>query len=227
MLATSAEVITDSMSERELQRMARTEMAVALDVYLKRKRIVSLALEQNSNSIHSSDSLSTVKESQSNVQSSKSNSVDGAILKEPLRTYDEAFSTVIIPPPYYMQSVNVSAENEETPPSVKVQQLLSGEAWRKVSKDVEYRPFFGDINSFNDPEYGIELLPGRQKPKVVISVTMFNESFKELNDTLRGIADNIENLPEFSYGLTIDDIVVFVIIDGRDKMSNTIFQVRE
>ncbi len=227
MLATSAEVITDSMSERELQRMARTEMAVALDVYLKRKRIVSLALEQNSNSIHSSDSLSTVKESQSNVQSSKSNSVDGAVLKEPLRTYDEAFSTVIIPPPYYVQSVNVSAENEETPPSVKIQQLLSGEAWRKVSKDVEYRPFFGDINSFNDPEYGIELLPGRQKPKVVISVTMFNESFKELNDTLRGIADNIENLPEFSYGLTIDDIVVFVIIDGRDKMNNTIFQVRE
>ncbi len=56
---------------------------------------------------------------------------------------------------------------------------------------------------------------------------MFNESFKELNDTLRGIADNIENLPEFSYGLTIDDIVVFVIIDGRDKMNNTIFQVRE
>ena len=100
MLATSAEVITDSMSERELQRMARTEMAVALDVYLKRKRIVSLALEQNSNSIHSSDSLSTVKESQSNVQSSKSNSV--AVLKEPLRTYDEAFSTVIIPPPYYV-----------------------------------------------------------------------------------------------------------------------------
>ena len=96
-----------------------------------------------------------------------------------------------------------------------------------MSKDIEYRPFFGDINSFNDPEYGIELLPGRQKPKVVISVTMFNESFKELNDTLRGIADNIENLPEFSYGLTIDDIVVFVIIDGRDKMSNTIFQVRE
>lgn len=95
-----------------------------------------------------------------------------------------------------------------------------------MSKDVEYRPFFGDINSFNDVEYGIELFPGRQKPKVVISVTMFNESFKELDDTLRGIADNIENLPEFSYGLTIDDIVVFVIIDGRTMMNNTVFQVR-
>ena len=94
-----------------------------------------------------------------------------------------------------------------------------------MSKDVEYRPFFGDINSFNDVEYGIELFPGRQKPKVVISVTMFNESFKELDDTLRGIADNIENLPEFSYGLTIDDIV-FVIIDGRTMMSNTVFQVQ-
>lgn len=106
-----------------------------------------------------------------------------------------------------------------------MQQLLSGETWRKVSKDVDYRPFFGSVSSFNDPEYGIDLFPGRQKPKVVISVTMFNESFKELNDTLRGIADNIENLPEFSYGLTIDDIVVFVIVDGRDKMHESIFQV--
>lgn len=119
----------------------------------------------------------------------------------------------------------MSAESEEASPTVKIQQLLSGEAWRKVSKDVEYRPFFGDINSFNDVEYGIELFPGRQKPKVVISVTMFNESFKELDDTLRGIADNIENLPEYSYGLTIDDIVVFVIIDGRTMMNSTVFQV--
>lgn len=94
-----------------------------------------------------------------------------------------------------------------------------------MSKDVDYRPFFGNVSSFNDPEYGIDLFPGRQRPKVVISVTMFNESFKELNDTLRGIADNIENLPEFSYGLTIDDIVVFVIVDGRDKMHESIFQV--
>ena len=94
-----------------------------------------------------------------------------------------------------------------------------------MSKDVDYRPFFGDITSFNDPEYGIDVLPGRQKPKVVISVTMYNESFKELDDSLRGIADNIENLPEFSYGLTIDDIIVIVIIDGRDKMNPSIFQV--
>ena len=84
------------MSERELQRMARTEMTVALDEYLKRKRVVSIALEQNSNSIHSSESLSTVKESQTDVQSDKSNSVEGSVLKEPLRTYDEAFSTVIV-----------------------------------------------------------------------------------------------------------------------------------
>ena len=109
--------------------------------------------------------------------------------------------------------------------SQKIQRLLTGETWRTVSKDVDYRPFFGDITSFNDPENGIDVLPGRQKPKVVISVTMYNESFKELNDSLRGIADNIENLPEYSYGLTIDDIIVVVIIDGRDKMSNSIFQV--
>lgn len=54
---------------------------------------------------------------------------------------------------------------------------------------------------------------------------MYNESFKELNDTLRGIADNIENLPEYSYGLTIDDIVVFVVMDGRNVMDSSIFQV--
>lgn len=109
--------------------------------------------------------------------------------------------------------------------AVTVQQLLTGEAWKRVSHDIDYRPFFGDVTSFNDPEYGIELFTGRKKPKVVISVTMYNESFKELNDSLRGIADNIENLPEYSYGLTIDDIVVFVIIDGRNAMNSTIFQV--
>ena len=111
--------------------------------------------------------------------------------------------------------------------SLEIQKLLSGAAWRRVSKDVDYRPFFGDINSFNDPEYGIELFPGRKKPKAVISVTMYNETFKELDDSLRGIADNIENLPEYSYGLTIDDIVVFVIVDGRSTMHESIFQFRQ
>ena len=68
------------------------------------------------------------------------------------------------------------------------------------------------INIIKWCEYGIELFGTNRKPKVIISVTMYNESFKELNDSLRGIADNIENLPEYSYGLTVDDIVVFVII---------------
>ena len=126
-------------------------------------------------------------------------------------------------------NVSQSSQSFESNPSssstVTVQQLLSGEAWKRVSHDIDYRPFFGDVTSFNDPEYGIDLLPGRKKPKVVISVTMYNESFKELNDSLRGIADNIENLPEYSYGLTIDDIVVFVIIDGRSVLDSSIFQV--
>ena len=99
-----------------------------------------------------------------------------------------------------------------------MQMLLSGPTWRRESSAVDFRLFFGYLNSFNDPEYGIELFPGRKKPKVIVSVTMFNETYKELNDSIRGIADNIENLPEFSYGMTIDDIVVFVILDGREKM---------
>ena len=123
-----------------------------------------------------------------------------------------------------MNASETSGEQDSN--GVTVQQLLSGEAWKRVSHDIDYRPYFGDVTSFNDPEYGIELFPGRRKPKVVISVTMYNESFKELNDTLRGIADNIENLPEYSYGLTIDDIVVFVIIDGRSVMDSSIFQVQ-
>lgn len=122
------------------------------------------------------------------------------------------------------QSVSASTDGSS---SLEMQKLLSGATWRRVSKDVDYRPFFGDINSFNDPEYGIELFPGRKKPKVIVSVTMFNETYKELNDSIRGIADNIENLPEFSYGMTIDDIVVFVILDGREKMDESIFQFRQ
>lgn len=122
------------------------------------------------------------------------------------------------------QSVSSSTDGSS---SLEMQKLLSGATWRRVSKDVDYRPFFGDINSFNDPEYGIELFPGRKKPKVIVSVTMFNETYKELNDSIRGIADNIENLPEFSYGMTIDDIVVFVILDGREKMDESIFQFRQ
>ena len=52
---------------------------------------------------------------------------------------------------------------------------------------------------FNDPSYGIRLFPNRKSPRVflplffwcyevLISVTIFNESFTELDDSLRGIA---------------------------------------
>ena len=47
-------------------------------------------------------------------------------------------------------------------------QLLSGEAWKRVSHDIEYRPYFGDVTSFNDCEYGIELFGTNRKPKVII-----------------------------------------------------------
>ena len=84
--------ITDSMSERELQRIARTELTVALDQYLKRKRAVSRALENNQ---ASSESFPSVKAFQSD-ESMKSNPREDYILQEPLRTYDEAFSSVIV-----------------------------------------------------------------------------------------------------------------------------------
>lgn len=83
--------ITDSMSERELQRVARAELAVALDQYLKRKRAVSRVLENNQ---ASSESFPSVKTFQSD-ESMKSNPREEYVLQEPLRTYDEAFSSVI------------------------------------------------------------------------------------------------------------------------------------
>lgn len=85
MIPSSTEVITDSMSERELQRIARSEMVAALDTYLKRKRVESLAVEQNNSSTQSTELAK---------ESFKSNSTECSCLKEPLRTYDEAFSSV-------------------------------------------------------------------------------------------------------------------------------------
>ena len=77
MIPSSTEVITDSMSEREL--------VVALDTYLKRKRVESLAVEQNASSTQSTELAK---------EPIKSNSTECSCLKEPLRTYDEAFSSV-------------------------------------------------------------------------------------------------------------------------------------
>ena len=83
--------ITDSMSERELEQIARVELTVALDEYLKRKRAVSRALE---NEHISSESLPSIKTFQSE-DSAKSDQRKDYMLQEPLRTYDEAFSSVI------------------------------------------------------------------------------------------------------------------------------------
>ena len=70
--------ITDSMSERELQRIARAELTVALDQYLKRKRAVSRALENNQ---ASSESIPSVNTFQSD-ESMKSNPREDYILQE-------------------------------------------------------------------------------------------------------------------------------------------------
>ncbi|KAK8797265.1 hypothetical protein WA158_004473 [Blastocystis sp. Blastoise] len=104
--------------------------------------------------------------------------------------------------------------------------ILYEKEWRKATSDTEYMPYFGDQMLFNDPDFGILLYPERKNPKVIISVTIFNETYTELNDSLRGIADNIENLPEYSYGLTADDIIVIVIFDGREKVHPSIFERR-
>lgn len=83
------EPVSDSMSERDLQRVARLEMTIALDNYLKKKRAVSMALDHNSCSVAPSASVSTVQQSQSS-----SKSIEAPSLQEPLRTYDEALSNV-------------------------------------------------------------------------------------------------------------------------------------
>ena len=76
------ETICDTLSERELQRIARIEMTNALDNYWKRKRAT---LEQVSCSVASVE--------QAKVSESKSD--ECLILQEPLKTYDEALSSVL------------------------------------------------------------------------------------------------------------------------------------
>ena len=90
----SAESINDSLSERELQKIARMEMSIAIDTYLKRKRAFPSVTEP---SVHSStSSFSTSRDKVNEVQLSESThcSYESMILKEPLRTYDEALSNV-------------------------------------------------------------------------------------------------------------------------------------
>ena len=77
------ETICDTLSERELQRIARIEMTNALDNYWKRKRAT---LEQVS--------CSVAAEKQAEVAASKSD--ERLILQEPLKTYDEALSSVLV-----------------------------------------------------------------------------------------------------------------------------------
>ena len=76
------ETICDTLSERELQRIARIEMTNALDNYWKRKRAT---LEQVSCSVASVEQ----------AKMSESKSDERLILQEPLKTYDEALSSVL------------------------------------------------------------------------------------------------------------------------------------
>lgn len=77
------ETICDTLSERELQRIARIEMTNALDNYWKRKRAT---LEQVSCSVASVEQ----------AKMSESKSDERLILQEPLKTYDEALSSVLV-----------------------------------------------------------------------------------------------------------------------------------
>lgn len=77
-----SETICDTLSERELQRIARIEMTNALDNYWKRKRAT---LEQLSCSVASVEGAKV----------SDSKSEERQILQEPLKTYDEALSSVL------------------------------------------------------------------------------------------------------------------------------------
>lgn len=113
------ETVSDSMSERDLQRTARIEMTLALDNYLKKKRAISMALEHNSCSIAPSSSVctvsttsttsaagrantsSTASQSQSTSSDVASKSMEGLILQEPLKTYDEVLSNVSFVLPLY------------------------------------------------------------------------------------------------------------------------------
>ena len=100
------ETVSDSMSERDLQRVARIEMTIALDNYLKKKRAISMAMEHNSCSSAPSSSVCTVSTTSTTVTTSTTNhsqstssevtskSVEGVVLQEPLKTYDEALSNV-------------------------------------------------------------------------------------------------------------------------------------
>lgn len=93
MESVSSETINDSLSERELQRIARMEMSVALDNYLKKKRATSIYVEPSCCSAIDSVSVcsETVPKSKSEEQTK---SVESTFLQEPLRTYDEALSNV-------------------------------------------------------------------------------------------------------------------------------------
>ena len=77
------ETICDTLSERELQRIARIEMTNALDNYWKRKRAT---LEQVSCSVASVEQ----------AMKSDSKSDERLILQEPVKTYDEALSSVLV-----------------------------------------------------------------------------------------------------------------------------------
>ena len=97
------QIINDSLSERELQKLARMEMSIALDNYLKRKRKSgSTSLSCNDKSLTDEQKIASQKDSSSSVCSEKEDesvqqigNEDECNLQEPLRTYDKALSSVL------------------------------------------------------------------------------------------------------------------------------------
>lgn len=94
MQSTCSETLNDALSERELQRIARMEMCTALDNYLKRKRFSSSTLDITQCSTVSSISPNLSKGEHLQSTETSHSSSESHSLKEPLRTYDIAFSNV-------------------------------------------------------------------------------------------------------------------------------------
>lgn len=90
----SGVIINDSLSERELQSIARMEMSIALDNYVKKKRNHSQVSYSNQCSIAPSESICSNRVEETNYEEARF-SLETDSLKEPLRTYNKALSNVL------------------------------------------------------------------------------------------------------------------------------------
>lgn len=91
----SGEIVNDSLSERELQSIARMEMSIALDNYVKKKRNQSQTSYLNLCSIAPSESICSNRLEETNSEEVRS-SLETHSLKEPLKTYNKVLSNVLL-----------------------------------------------------------------------------------------------------------------------------------